>query len=485
MKKLLGILIGLGIFSLASIALAAWNLPPQIFRGDLIVATSTTQAIRLPTSTVGSVLWINSSGFPAWTATSTLGIQGGAGGGITSLNGQTGSTQTFATSTAASLSLIISSATNTHTFNLQPASGYTIPLTASTTEWSNFYTTPSGRITAGTNLAWSGNTLNGTMASSTIIAGGTATHSPSITFATSTDTNILLSVVCATSTCTFNPSWTSFLSIARGGTGTSTTPSASQILLGNGTGYDYATLPSCSDSINSKLLYNNSTRTFSCGTDQSGGGGSVSGGLTGFVTTWASSTGLTYGTLRDNGTVSGVNATSSTVTFNVQGVAGLNPFVVASSTGTALLTIGQNGSTTISSLGTGIVRATSGSLYTDTNLASTTIASFNLVGNGSAIPTGATTTALRLSSSAVLKGWSLTANASCNASVDIWKATSIPTSANRIVSGSMPALSSQQNATSFSLSGWTTTFNAGDYVIVQASSTVTCVNLTLTLEGTR
>jgi hypothetical protein len=52
-------------------------------------------------------------------------------------------------------------------------------------------------------------------ASSTIIAGGTATHSPSITFATSTDTNLLLSIVCATATCTFNPSWTGTLADAR------------------------------------------------------------------------------------------------------------------------------------------------------------------------------------------------------------------------------------------------------------------------------
>src|SRR6185369_6910707 len=39
--------------------------------------------------------------------------------------------------------------------------GYSIPLTASTTEWNSFYQTPSTRITAGTNLSWSGNTLNG------------------------------------------------------------------------------------------------------------------------------------------------------------------------------------------------------------------------------------------------------------------------------------------------------------------------------------
>ncbi|HWU24210.1 MAG TPA: helix-turn-helix domain-containing protein, partial [Candidatus Paceibacterota bacterium] len=44
---------------------------------------------------------------------------------------------------------------------LSLTSGYSIPLTASTTEWSTFYATPSTRITAGTNLSWAGNTLNG------------------------------------------------------------------------------------------------------------------------------------------------------------------------------------------------------------------------------------------------------------------------------------------------------------------------------------
>lgn len=38
--------------------------------------------------------------------------------------------------------------------------GYGIPLTASTTNWNSFYDTPSGRITGGNGLTWSGNTLN-------------------------------------------------------------------------------------------------------------------------------------------------------------------------------------------------------------------------------------------------------------------------------------------------------------------------------------
>ena len=37
---------------------------------------------------------------------------------------------------------------------------YNIPLTASTTAWQNFLTSPSGIISAGSNLSWSGNTLN-------------------------------------------------------------------------------------------------------------------------------------------------------------------------------------------------------------------------------------------------------------------------------------------------------------------------------------
>ncbi|MBI5530484.1 MAG: helix-turn-helix domain-containing protein, partial [Candidatus Doudnabacteria bacterium] len=158
----------------------------------------------------------------------------GAGGGITSLNLQTGSSQTFATSTSGGLSLFITSGSNVHTFTLSPAAGYSIPLSASTTEWSNFYAAPSTRITAGTGLAWSGNILN-------------------------------------------------------------------------------------------------STNTF------------TGSGTNGYVTRWASSTGLTTGVLLDNGTVAGVNATSSTASFLVQGTGSRNAFQVNSSTGTSLLTVLPNG----------------------------------------------------------------------------------------------------------------------------------------------
>jgi Chaperone of endosialidase len=79
-KYILTGLIVLG-FSIAYFANAAsWFLPPNIQRGDLIVATSTTQAVRLATGTIGSVLFIDPiTKVPKYTATSTLGISGGSG----------------------------------------------------------------------------------------------------------------------------------------------------------------------------------------------------------------------------------------------------------------------------------------------------------------------------------------------------------------------------------------------------------------------
>lgn len=107
----------------------------------------------------------------------------------------------------------------------------------------------------------------------------------------------------------------------------------------------------------------------------SGTSASLSGGINGFVTRWTSGSSVSTGILLDNATVAGANATSSTVSFNVQGTTTLNPFNVSSSTGTSILFVGQNsrvgigtttpgqtlvvvGSTTITSLGAGVVQST-------------------------------------------------------------------------------------------------------------------------------
>lgn len=68
---------------------------------------------------------------------------------------------------------------------------------------------------------------------------------------------------------------TGTLAVGRGGTG-QTTLTTNQVYIGTALDTLTAkTLPSCSNTTTSKLLYNNSTQEFSCGTDQTGGGGSL------------------------------------------------------------------------------------------------------------------------------------------------------------------------------------------------------------------
>ena len=63
------------------------------------------------------------------------------------------------------------------------------------------------------------------------------------------------------------------LGITRGGTGvTSATNNA--VLVGDNSGFNLTVIPSCSNGTTDKLLYNTTTRQFSCGSDQTGAGGS-------------------------------------------------------------------------------------------------------------------------------------------------------------------------------------------------------------------
>jgi hypothetical protein len=71
----------------------------------------------------------------------------------------------------------------------------------------------------------------------------------------------------------------------------------------------------------------------------------LAGGQPGFLSRWLTSTTLGTSSLIDTGIFSGVNATSSSFIFNVQAISGsnTNPFNVASSSGTSLLTVLANG----------------------------------------------------------------------------------------------------------------------------------------------
>lgn len=85
--------------------------------------------------------------------------------------GGSGTVTSVAMSVPTGLSVSGSPITTSGTLALNYTAGYEGLLTASSTNWNGFYDTPSTRITAGTNLSWSGNTLNAT-------GGGTFSWTP-------------------------------------------------------------------------------------------------------------------------------------------------------------------------------------------------------------------------------------------------------------------------------------------------------------------
>lgn len=89
------------------------------------------------------------------TATSTLGISGGGGSGTVTSVGLSAPTGFSVSGTPV---------TSSGTLALSFTSGYSLPLTATTTDLVTFRDTPSTRITAGTGIDWSANTLNVTLA---------------------------------------------------------------------------------------------------------------------------------------------------------------------------------------------------------------------------------------------------------------------------------------------------------------------------------
>jgi hypothetical protein len=98
--------------------------------------------------TLGMVLQSTATG-QRWVATSTLGL-GGSGGSVSSV----------ALAAPTGFSVSGSPVTSSGTLTLSFSAGYEGLRTASSTNWNNFYNTPSNRITAGTGLSWSTNTLN-------------------------------------------------------------------------------------------------------------------------------------------------------------------------------------------------------------------------------------------------------------------------------------------------------------------------------------
>jgi hypothetical protein len=224
-----------------------------------------------------------------------------------------------------------------------------------------------------------------------------------------------------------------------------------------------------------------------CGTD-------ATGASTGNAA-WTIGTGLIYNATSTDSVLVGTS-TPTTATLFLQGSGVKLPFRVASSTGAILATIDTFGNfnyatataSTIAGFDANknLTSLTTTSVRTTLNLNTTTLATINFVGNGSAITNGSTSTPTRIPFSSTITGYSISANASCSGAIDIWKAAgAVPTAANRITASAMPTLSSSQLTTSYTLTGWTTAINNGDVIIGQASSSPTCINMTLVIEGIR
>ena len=116
--------------------------------GDLIYASGVNTLANRTIGTTGQILQV-SGGLPTWVATSSLGVGTVTSVGLTAPTG---------------FSVAGSPVTNNGTLALSYAAGYEGLRTASSTNWNSFYNTPSTRITAGSNLSWSSNTLNATYA---------------------------------------------------------------------------------------------------------------------------------------------------------------------------------------------------------------------------------------------------------------------------------------------------------------------------------
>ena len=88
----------------------------------------------------------------------------------------------------------------------------------------------------------------------------------------------------------------------------------------------------------------------------------------------------------------------------------------------------------------------------------------------------------------IITGWTLFCNPSGSIVIDIWKDTYAnypPTVADTITASAKPTISSAVKATSTSLTGWTTTFSAGDVFGFNIDSISTATWAELTLQITR
>jgi hypothetical protein len=87
-----------------------------------------------------------------------------------------------------------------------------------------------------------------------------------------------------------------------------------------------------------------------------------------------------------------------------------------------------------------------------------------------------------------ITGWELVSDVSGSVVIDLWKDTYAnypPVAGDSITGSAKPTLTAATKATSTTLTGWTTTLAAGDYIGANVDSRTTITNATLTLLLTR
>lgn len=154
-------------------------------RAAYFVGTSTTATSTFINAGVTTLSALTSAGLDIDSNNGTHVLNLGQGGGSSAtfaggvnIDGQTRLATSLTGILRANAGVVTTNATGTLTENatglefsatrdvlggsavLSLTSGFTIPTTTDTANWNTFYNTPSTRITAGTNLSWSSNTLN-------------------------------------------------------------------------------------------------------------------------------------------------------------------------------------------------------------------------------------------------------------------------------------------------------------------------------------